>query len=232
LGAERETDTRVGGPEALTDELLEAIWRAGLILLGDRVRTEYGLATPIFIDLRHRLYEDVNLIRSLGRALHRKIWEAAGAATERPQQVIGIPDTATPLALAAAMASLETSRPLLYAQLRKRPAAYPGGVSGTSSFMGTWQAGRDITLIDDVMASGKTKLWAIEELAKEGIPVNRILVVVDREQGGDQILATRGVPAYCLYTIQQVLDYYVATGKVDAAVARDALHYLRAKQFR
>jgi orotate phosphoribosyltransferase len=215
----------------MTDELLEAIWRAGLILLGDRVREEYGLATPIFIDLRHRLYEDVDLMRSLGRALHRKIWEIAGANPGRPQQVIGIPDTATPLALAAAMASLETGRPLLYAQLRKRPAAYPGGHSGVSAFMGAHQPGREVTLIDDVMASGRSKLWAIEELAKDGIPIARILVVVDREQGGDEILAARGYTTHSLYTVRRILDYYVQTGKVDASVARDALDYLRAKQF-
>jgi uridine monophosphate synthetase len=215
----------------LTDDLLEAIWRAGLILLGDKVRQEYGLATPIFIDLRHRLYEDVQLLRKLGQALHRKIGEVARGGSP-PQQVIGIPDTATPLALATAMASLETPHPLLYAQLRKRPAAYPGGKSGVSAFMGTYQPGREVTLIDDVMASGRSKLWAIEELAKDGIRVARILVVVDREQGGDQILAARGHRTHSLYTVRQALDYYVATGKVDAAVARDALDYLQAKQFR
>ena len=216
----------------MIDELLESIWRAGLILLGDQVRNEYGLATPIFIDLRHRLYEDVDLLGQLGRALHRRIWEIAGNPNPRPQQVIGIPDTATPLALSAAMASLGTAQPLLYAQLRKRPAAYPGGASGRSAFMGTWQEGREVTLIDDVMASGRSKLWALEELAKDGIHVARILVVVDREQGGDEILAARGYPTHSLYTVRRILDYFVATAKVDSGVARGALDYLRAKQFR
>jgi uridine monophosphate synthetase len=215
----------------LTDELLEAIWRAGLILLGSKVREEYGLATPVFIDLRHRLYEDVALLRGLGQALHRKIGEIVGPGAA-PQQVIGIPDTATPLALAAALAGLGTAQPLLYAQLRKRPAAYPGGHSGATTFMGTYQPGREITLIDDVMASGRSKRWAIEELAKDGIRVTRILVVVDREQGGDEILSAEGYPMHSLYTIRQILDYYVATGKVEAPVARDAVDYLRAKQFR
>lgn len=215
----------------MTDELLEAIWRAGLILLGSQVREEYGLATPVFIDLRHRLYEDVALLQGLGQALHRKIGEIVGAGAA-PQQVIGIPDTATPLALAAALAALGTAQPLLYAQLRKRPAAYPGGHAGASAFMGTHQPGREITLIDDVMASGRSKRWAIEELAKDGIRVTRILVVVDREQGGDQILAAGGYPTHSLYTLRQILDYYVATGKVEGPVARDALDYLRAKQFR
>ena len=216
----------------MKDGLLEAIWAAGLILLGKRVREEYALATPIFIDLRHRLYEDVALLEQLGRALYRKIREIVGEPAARPQQILGIPDTATPLALAAAMASLGTSFPLIYGQLRKKPAAYPGGVSGLSAFMGTYQEGREITLVDDVMASGRSKLWAIEELGKDRIPVTRIVVVVDREQGGDEILTARGYPVYRLFTISEMLDYFVRTGKVNASAARDALDYLRAKQFR
>jgi orotate phosphoribosyltransferase len=216
----------------VSDELLESIWKAGLILLGNRVREEYGLATPIFIDLRHRLYEDISLIQRLGRALHGKMREIVGVRPERSQQVIGIPDTATPLALAAALASLPGDPPLVYGQLRKKAAAYPGGTSGVSAFMGTCRNDRDVTLIDDVMASGRSKLWAVEELAKDRIHVTRILVVVDRGQGGDEILAARGYPVYSLYTINQMLDYYVRTGKVDPATARDALDYLRAKQFR
>ena len=215
----------------MTDHLLEAIWKAGLILLGQRVRAEYGLATPIFIDLRHRLYEDVALIQQLGRSLHRKIAEIVSEPAAL-QQVLGIPDTATPLALAAAIASLGSPLPLIYGQMRKRPAAYPGGVSGVSAFMGTYQQDREITLIDDVMASGRSKLWAIEQLAKDGIRIARILVVVDRVQGGDEILAAQGYAVHRLYTITSVLDYFVRSGKVEPSMARDALDHLRAKQFR
>jgi len=202
------------------------------ILLGSQVKEQYGLATPIFIDLRHRLYDDVALLRELGRALHAKIAGLAGGPQAPPQKILGIPDTATPLALSAAMASLGTSFPLGYAQMRKRPAAYPGGASGLSSFMGTFHAGGEITLIDDVMASARSKLWAIEALEKEGIRVARILVVVDREQGGDQILAEKGFPVHRLWTITQILDYFVRTRKVEAAAARDALDHLHERQYR
>ena len=211
---------------------MESIWKAGLILLGPQVREQYGLNTPIFIDLRHRLYDDVALLGQLGRALHGKIAELAASPSPRPQQVLGIPDTATPLALAAAIASLETNLPLRYRQLRKRPDAYPGGTSGLSSFMGNWQRDRELTLIDDVMASGRSKLWALEELAKDGIRVDRILVVVDREQGGEKILAERGYPVHSLTTVSRIVDYFVRTGKVGPSEARAALDHLRARQFR
>jgi uridine monophosphate synthetase len=216
------------------DQLLDALWERGLILLGDRVRTEYALHTPIFIDLRHKLYDDVGLLSNVGVALHRKLAEVVGmeGSRGRPQQVIGIPDTATPLALATAMAARSTPIPLFYSQMRKQPAAYPGGESGVSSYMGTCDPTREITLIDDVMASGRTKLWAMEELKKDGLEIKRILVVVDREQGGDEILAGRGVPTYSLYQVSDMVAYYRDTGKVDDDTARVALEHLRSRRFR
>lgn len=222
------------GRKAECDELLEAFWDKGLILLGDKVRQEYGLHTPIFIDLRHKLYDDLSLLADLGRALHRKLMSilAKEGSLSKPQQVIGIPDTATPIALATALASQATSQLFYYGQMRKKPAAYPGGEWGVSAYMGNKDPHREITLIDDVMASGRTKLWAIEQLAKDGIEVKRVLVVVDREQGGDTILKDKKRPYYSLYRVSELIGYYVATGKVDSETAECALDHLRSKQFR
>lgn len=207
------------------DPLLDAFWSRGLILLGSRVREEYALRTPIFIDLRHGLYDDLDLLHSLGQALHRKILALAGHPA-RPQQVVGIPDTATPLALAAALASRGTDRPLAYGQLRKRPAAYPGGRSGTSAYMGTCNTDREITLLDDVIASGGTKIWSTRFLRDAGLEVARILVVVDREQGGHLPLVEKGYPVHSLYRVTDVVRYYLARGMVDDRTAEAALAHV------
>lgn len=207
------------------DAILDAFWDRSLILLGDRVREEYGLKTPIFIDLRHKLYDDLDLLMDLGRSLHRKILDLAGDSP-RKQQIVGIPDTATPLALAAALASRGSERPLAYGQLRKQPAAYPGGHSGTSAYMGTCDPAREITLIDDVIASGGTKIWSTRFLKEAGLEVNRILVVVDREQGGDLPIRKMGYPVHSLYRIRDVVAYYRERNMVDARTAEKALAHI------
>ena len=212
------------------DRLLEAFWERGLVLFGERVQQEYALRTPIFIDLRHRLYEDLETLTELGRALHAKLAAEVGRDAP-PQQVIGIPDTATPIALAAALASRGSAFPLSYGQLRKKPANYPGGRWGVSSFMGERAPGREVTLIDDVMASGRTKLWSIDELAKDGVSVVRVLVVVDREQGGDEALAARRCSVLRLYSVFDIVDYYAETGRIDAATAAAAREHLTRRRF-
>ena len=217
-------------PAKQADPLLDAFWEQGLILMGKRVEEEYALRTPVFVNLRQRLYDDLELLNLLGTALCRKIFELAAGAP-RPQQVVGIPDTATPLALAAALASRESGKSLLYGQLRKQPAAYPGGQSGACAYMGVRDSSREITLIDDVMASGKTKIWAIDYLREAGLDAARILVVVDRGQGGARILRERGYPVHCLYDIRGVIEYYLATGRVDERTARKAVDWLDRHNF-
>jgi uridine monophosphate synthetase len=212
------------------DPLLEALWDRGLILIGDRVRQEYALNTPIFIDLRHKLYDDLDLLDAIGAALAGKVAETI-TDTGAPQQVIGIPDTATPLALAAASASRNGATKLYYGQLRKEPAQYPGGRSGASAYMGVVDPSREITLIDDVMASGKTKLHSVEQLGKCGLRVARILVVVDREQGGAEILERQGYPVHSLYKASSLIAYFEKSERITPAEAQSALEFLRRKQY-
>ena len=218
---------------AASDPLLEHFWDKGLVLIGDRVQQEYALRTPIFIDLRHKLYDDLEVLLDLGRALLdklRRVVEREGGVSQ-PQQVIGIPDTATPLALTTALVSHLTSWPLSYGQMRKKPASYPGGRSGCSSYMGTIDPERQITLIDDVMASGRTKRWALNELRKQNLEAARILVVVDREQGGQTELGELSCPLYSLYKISELIEYYARTRKIDESMARKALDHVHARQF-
>ena len=211
------------------DPILDAFWQRGLILLGERVREQYALNTPIFVDLRHSLYDDLDLLWQLGTALHGKIVELA-AGSDKLQQVVGIPDTATPLALAAAFASRATPHPLAYGQLRKKPAAYPGGKAGSSAYMGTCDPRREITLLDDVIASGATKIWSARFLREAGLAVQRVLVVVDREQGGDQVLREQGIAVHSLYRIRDVVRYYRERGTVDGETARLALAHVEGKR--
>ncbi|MBI1356179.1 MAG: hypothetical protein GC160_17700 [Acidobacteria bacterium] len=226
---ERRYLSMSAAPKTAADPLLEAFWDEGLVLFGDRVAEEYALHTPIFIDLRHRLYDHLETLSALGKALCDKICELA--PPEAAQQVIGIPDTATPIALATALASRGRDRAIAYGQLRKKPANYPGGRSGASAYMGIGDRSREITLLDDVMASGRTKLWSIEELAKDGLSVTRILVVVDREQGGARILREQGYPVHALYNVSEMIEYYAADGRIDQKTAARAREHVARRRF-
>ena len=92
--------------------------------------------------------------------------------------------------------------------------------------MGTCDPQREITLVDDVIASGGTKFWSTAYLRDVGLEVTRILVVVDREQGGDRGLREQGYPVHSLYRITEVIRYYRERGMVDEATAAAALSHV------
>ena len=88
--------------------LLKELLRAGAVLTGDAVRARFGLNSPIYFDLRENLYARPSLLWKVGGEFARKISELT-RNSQTPQCVVGVPDTATPLALAAALYAWKSS---------------------------------------------------------------------------------------------------------------------------
>ena len=186
-------------------DLLEGLVDAGAILLGAEVRRRYGLRTPVFIDLRTAVYTDLALFSLLGASFAEILerWSTPGT----PQQVIGVPDTGIPLAAAASLASFRKGREpfITLSVLRKEARVYPGEI--VSEFVGRPDPGREANLIDDVIASGGSLRRAVPRLKELEVPVGRIVVCVDREQGGVEALADLGIPIYALFSLAEIGDF-------------------------
>ena len=186
-------------------DLLEGLVDAEAILLGAEVRRRYGLRTPVFIDLRTAVYTDLALFSLLGSSFAEVL--ETWSAPETPQQVIGVPDTGIPMAAATALDSFRHGREpfITLSVLRKEARVYPGGI--VSEFVGRPDPSREASLIDDVVASGGSLRRAVIRLKELEIPVGRIVVCVDREQGGVEALDDLGVPIYALFSLAEIGDF-------------------------
>lgn len=182
----------------------------GCFLLGDEVWQRYGLRTPIYIDFRQGLYLHPELLWKLGQLLSRKIetLEAPGA----PKVVIGVPYTAVPLALAACLVAWreKPNRPLRFGLVRKQPSRFPDGRELYANIPQI--SGADYVLLDDVIASGRSKLEALATLDRDGFRIRHVLCVVDRQQGGAERLKSRQLAVHSLFQIHDVLDFYLREG--------------------
>lgn len=225
-------------------ELLEELLRAGAVLIGDAVRERFGLNSPIYFDLREALYTRPELLWKVAREFAEKICELA-RANPVPQCVVGIPDTATPLALAAALYSWQNqsgqNRPgqnrslqnqtqpeIFYALLRKEGKAYPG--MPPRYWIGKKDAaGCEYNLIDDVLASGLTKRVAAERMQQEGIPLRRIVVLFDRQQGDG--LRNEGYEVHGIFPVPSVLDFYLERKLISAADYDRIRKFLQTRRF-
>ncbi len=64
--------------------------------------------------------------------------------------------------------------------------------------------GKRVLLIEDVTTSGGSALYGIEALRAAGANVDRVVTVVDREQGAAAMLATHGALLVSLVTVSEL----------------------------
>jgi orotate phosphoribosyltransferase len=128
-----------------------------------------------------------------------------------------IPTAITPV---VSVLSYTTQRPFI--SPRKEAKGYGLGVQ----IDGDFQPGQTVLLLDDVMSKGDSKFEAIAKLEEAGLRVAYVVTVVDREQGGGSALADKGYAFVTVATIRQLLDRYLATGKIDRAKYTEVKEYL------
>ncbi len=116
-------------------------------------------------------------------------------------KVAGVELGAVPLVVATAYA-----RKIPFVIIRKEGREH--GVK--SPIIGTVNKGEQIDLIEDVVTTGGSVLRAVNLLREAGAVVNRVICVVDREDGGSALLKENGVDLFPLVRISEVLKDHAA----------------------
>jgi len=98
-----------------------------------------------------------------------------------------------------AVTSVETGLPYVIA--RKQQKEY-----GTANLIeGVLEAGEEVVVIEDIATTGQSAVDAAEALREAGAVVNRVLVVVDREEGATENLAAHDLELEGLVTASDLL---------------------------
>ena len=211
--------------------LLVEFKRAKIVMFGKEIRSKFGLHSPIYLDLRANLYERADLIWQIGCEFTEKI-RALTENPQLPQTVIGVPDTATPLALSTVLYSSreETGPPMHYLLLRNKGKVY--GSASPSYLIGKKHDGDcEYNLIDDVVASGLSKWNSLQKLEREGITVQRIITFFDRQQGGAELLEKEGYPVHSVFKLVDVTAFYLQEGLISQATHGQIQEFLRTHRF-
>jgi orotate phosphoribosyltransferase len=115
--------------------------------------------------------------------------------------VAGLTLGADPLVSAVAMAAALRGLPLDALIVRKQAKGH-----GT----GAWlegplpPAGSRITVLEDVVTSGGSALLAVRQLRQAGYRVERVVAIVDRQEGGRQAMEAEGLELRSLFLLEQV----------------------------
>ena len=125
---------------------------------------------------------------------------------EDSQGVAGLTLGPDPLVSAVALTSwLDSNRRTKLDALivRKEPKGY-----GT----GAWIEGKlpiegcKITVLEDVTTTGGSSIKAVDKLRDAGYVVNRVITIVDRQEGADRAMMDAGLELRSLFTLEELSE--------------------------
>lgn len=168
-----------------------------------------GVQSPIYIDLRE-LVSYPKLLKQLAELFQKKIPDSV-------QIICGVPYAALPMATAV---SLQTNISMII----KRKVVKTYGAK--KLIEGSFKKGDKILLIEDVVTSGISLEETIIELEAEGLIIEKILIVLDREQGGIEKLMHKGYDVEALYSLSSVISLLFVEHKIDEKCFNEVNEFL------
>ncbi|TQD25242.1 orotate phosphoribosyltransferase [Methanolobus vulcani] len=156
--------------------LIDALKACGAVKFGDFTLAS-GKKSSYYIDIKKASTDPKTLkviAKEAGKVIKCLDIDAVGGV------VLG----GVPLATAV---SMETELPLIL--IRKSEKEYGTG----GRFVGDFQEGSKILLLEDVTTSGGSVMDAIVAIREAGAVVDRVITVVDRESGAEKSLSDIGV---------------------------------------
>jgi len=166
-------------------ELIAALRDADAVQYGE-FELSHGGTTDYYVD-KYLFETDPHCLELIAEAFAEQVGES---------KLAGVALGAVPL---VAVTSVETGLPYVIA--RKKAKEY-----GTAKRIeGRLDEGEEVVVLEDIATTGNSAIDAVEALREAGAEVNRVLVVVDREEGATERLADHDLELDALVTASELL---------------------------
>jgi orotate phosphoribosyltransferase len=205
--------------------LARTLHHLGAVHLGDFSLGRSTVHSPIYIDLKVML-GDPTVLRNAARLIQQET--RFGQALRKPKVgwfdvVAGVPFGGLHLATAF---SLETNTPLTYARQPKEED------EATHVIEGVRQSGATALIVDDLVTGGRSILETANLFRQEGLNVQDVIVLVDRDQGAAERLKRHGLHLISILKLPVMLNLYVAEGWIGEDAHHRAMEYIHAARER
>ncbi|MBU0484316.1 MAG: orotate phosphoribosyltransferase [Proteobacteria bacterium] len=178
--------------QRLKEILLEKSYRQGTFKLSS------GKESDFYIDGKQ------TTLSAEGAYLCGKlIFELIRDNPEKINAVGGMTLGADPLVTAASLVSYLEKSPIPAFIVRKESKGHGTGqyIEGLKNM----PAGGSVALLEDVVTTGGTLLQVIDRVEAQGFKVGLVVTVVDRQEGGAEVLAAKGYPLKSIFTRAELI---------------------------
>lgn len=168
----------------MVNEIAELLIEYGAIEFGDFTLAS-GAKSSYYIDLKSAC-TNPGLLFEIGKEISEKF---------DFDVVAGVAVGAVPIAVSV---SLSSEKPYCIIRKEEKDHGKSGNIIGDVK-------DKNVLLVEDVITSGGSVIYGINALKSAGAIIDKVVTVVDREQGADEKLKSTGVNLHSLVRVSEIL---------------------------
>jgi orotate phosphoribosyltransferase len=202
------------------EEKLFLMKQVGILLIknnavkfGDYILTS-GKRSPYYIDLRQTISSPITM-DWIANSLTRIVVNEIGIT--RIDKILGVPTAGVPF---ATVVSQKLGIPLIY----YRQARKEHGVR--KKVEGILDRNDRVLIVDDLITTGDSVIEAAEVVRDQGGVVNEMVVLLDREQGGEENLRKSRIEPHLLFKISDAMNWLHSVHLISDDIYETLIRYL------
>ena len=202
------------------EEKLFLMKQVGILLIkynaikfGDYILAS-GKKSPYYIDLRQTISSPITM-DWIANAFTRIVLNEIGR--DKIDKILGVPTAGVPF---ATVVSQKLGIPLIY----YRQARKEHGVR--KKIEGILERNDRVLIIDDLITTGESVIESAEVVRDQGGVVNELVVLLDREQGGQQRLRSSRIEPHVLFRITDAITWLHSVGLIKDELFKTLMQYI------
>lgn len=185
--------------------------------------------TPMYLHYPKGSEIGTELLPQMFDIIGKLFYKIINSQQVKLDKIAGIPEGANPFARTTASHFDNPGKILLNFEKRL-------DVRGKRTFLGpiTGKLGKgdNVVILDDHTSGGYNKSLFVDVIQKNGGEVTDVLTVVDREQGATEFLKNLGITLHSIFTITQLLDFYLSESLINSGQYSEIIKYVKDNQIK